>query len=69
MMTPEMAEALAKEIAVVAAFLRERQFSFCLCSGDMTADEKDDFIKAFTESLESGYAAHHHRPSTQIVSD
>ena len=55
-------EEVAKEIAAIAVFMRERQFSFCLCSGDMTEEEKDSFIKTFTECLETGLKSLHQPP-------
>lgn len=68
-MDTKMREEVAKEIAAIAVFMRERQFSFCLCSGDMTEEEKNSFIKTFTESLETGYKAIHHHSGTHMVSE
>lgn len=62
-------ELVAKEIAAIAVFMRERQFSFCLCSGDMTEEEKNDFINTFTEFLNSSYKAHQTSARDQMVSE
>lgn len=67
MMDQETRKNVAKEIAAIAVFMRERQFSFCLCSGDMTQDEKDDFIKTFTDCLNSSYKAHQSGSHNQMV--
>lgn len=63
-------EEVAKEIAAIAVFMRERQFSFCLCSGDMTEEEKNSFIKTFTDCLETGYKTLHQPPAgNHVVSE